>query len=55
MADLVGGILSLVVAAAFLAILAYQVLSVPLWIVILVGFAMMVASLVESLRGDESR
>jgi hypothetical protein len=55
MADLAGGIISLAVAAVFLAILAYAVPSVPLWIVLLVGFALMVASLVESLRGDESR
>jgi hypothetical protein len=55
MADLAGGIISLLVAAVFLAILAYAVPSVPLWIVILVGFAAMVASLVESLRGNETR
>jgi hypothetical protein len=55
MADLAGGIISLLVAAVFLAILAYAVPSVPLWIVMLVGFAVMVASLVESLRGNETR
>jgi hypothetical protein len=55
MADLAGGIISLLVAVVFLAILIYAVPSVPLWIVILVGVAMMVASLVESLRGDQSR
>ena len=55
MADLAGGIISLVVAAGFLAILAYAVPSVPLWLVILAGFALMVASLLESLRGDERR
>jgi hypothetical protein len=55
MADLAGGIISLLVAAVFLAILAYAVPSVPLWIVVLIGFALMVASVVESLRGDEGR
>jgi hypothetical protein len=55
MADLAGGIISLLIAAAFLSILAYAVPSVPLWIVILVGFASMVASVVESLRGNETR
>jgi hypothetical protein len=55
MADLLGGILSLVVAALFLGILAYQVPSAPLIIIIMLGFAMMVASLIESRRSDEGR
>jgi hypothetical protein len=55
MANLAGGVISLVVAAAFLAVLAYAVPSIPLWIVILIGFATMVTSVVESLRGDERR
>jgi hypothetical protein len=55
MADLAGGVISLLVAAVFLAILAYAVPSVPLWIVILIGFALMVASFIETLRSDQSR
>ncbi|HEX6112298.1 MAG TPA: hypothetical protein VFZ10_08325 [Geminicoccaceae bacterium] len=55
MADLAGGVISLLVAAVFLAILAYAVPSVPLWIVILVGFALMVASFIETWRSDQSR
>jgi hypothetical protein len=55
MADLAGGVISLLVAAVFLAILAYAVPSVPLWIVILIGFALMVASIIETLRSDQSR
>jgi hypothetical protein len=55
MADLAGGVISLLVAAVFLAILAYAVPSVPLWIVILIGFALMVASIIETLRSNQSR
>jgi hypothetical protein len=55
MTDLGSGIISLLVAAAFLGILAYAVPSVPLWVVILGGFVLMVASLVESLRSGEGR
>jgi hypothetical protein len=33
-------------------VLVYKVVSVPLWAVILIGAAMMVASLVESLRAN---
>jgi hypothetical protein len=53
MTDLIAGIISLVVAGGFLGVLAYKVPSVPLWIVILVGAAMMVASFIESARGEE--
>jgi hypothetical protein len=52
--DLVAGIVSLATALAFLGVLVYKVHSVPLWIVILVGAATMVASFVEARRGDES-
>jgi hypothetical protein len=50
--DLVAGIISLVVALGFLGVLVYEVHSVPLWIVILLGAAMMVASLIEVRRSD---
>jgi hypothetical protein len=55
MADLIAGIVSLVIAIGFLGVLVYKVTSVPLWIVILVGAAMMVASFVEAARsGDQN-
>jgi len=53
--DLIAGIVSLATALAFLGVLLYKVWSVPLWIVILLGAAMMVASFVESARSEESR
>jgi len=53
MADLAGGVIALLIAAVFLAILAYAVPSVPLWIVIAIGFVAMVASVVEALRGQQ--
>ena len=55
MMELLAGGISLLVAAAFLAVLAYAVPSVPLWIVILIGFALMVVSLIQTLRSDQSR
>jgi hypothetical protein len=55
MADVVAGILALVTAIGFLGVLVYKVPSVPLWAVILIGAAMMVASFVQAVRGDESR
>ena len=51
--DLVAGIISLATALGFLGVLIYKVWSIPLWIVILAGAIMMVASLVETLRGEE--
>jgi hypothetical protein len=53
--DLVAGIVSLVTALAFLGVLMYKVWSIPLWIVILLGAAMMAASLIESVRSDQQR
>jgi hypothetical protein len=55
MTDLLAGGISLLVAGVFLAILVYAVPSVPLWIVILIGLATMVASVVEALRGNQRR
>ncbi len=51
--DLVAGIISLATALGFLGVLIYKVWSIPLWIVILAGAVMMVASFVETLRGEE--
>jgi hypothetical protein len=55
MADLAGGVISLLIAAVFLAILAYALPSAPLWIVILIGLALMVASFIETVRSDQRR
>jgi hypothetical protein len=52
--DLVAGIVALATALGFLGVLVYKVWSVPLWLVILLGAAMMVASFIQSARGDES-
>jgi hypothetical protein len=54
MADLIAGIVALVIAIGFLGVLVYKVPLVPLWIVILLGAAAMVASVLESVR-DETR
>lgn len=53
MTDLMAGIISLAVALGFLGVLVYKVTSVPLWAVILLGAAMMVASFVEAARGGD--
>ncbi len=50
MANLVAGLIALAVAAAFFYVLLAQLVSVPLWIVVLIGCALMVASFVETLR-----
>jgi hypothetical protein len=52
MTDLIAGVISLAIALGFLGVLVYKVPSVPLWAVIALGAAMMIASLVESLRGN---
>jgi amino acid permease len=54
MTDLIAGIVALAIALGFLGVLVYKVTSVPLWIVILLGAAMMVASFLEARRGEES-
>jgi len=54
MLEILAGIISLLVAGAFLGILLYAVPSAPLWIVVLFCFGLMIASLYESLR-EESR
>jgi hypothetical protein len=51
--DLVAGIVSLAAALGFLGVLIYKVWSIPLWIVILVGALMMVASFFETARGED--
>jgi hypothetical protein len=51
--DAIAAIISLAIALGFLGVLVYKVTDVPLWAVILIGAAMMVASLVEALRSND--
>jgi hypothetical protein len=54
MTDTIAGIISLAVALGFLGVLVFKVTSAPLWAVVALGAAMMVASLVEAWRGNGS-
>jgi predicted Kef-type K+ transport protein len=52
---LVGGGIALIVAIAFLGIILSKVASIPLWIVVLIGVALMVVSVVEAIRSGEDQ
>ena len=52
MASVIAGLVSLAVAGFFFFILLSRLPSVPLWLVVLIGAAAMVASFAESLRGE---
>jgi hypothetical protein len=52
---LVGAGIALIVAIAFLGTLLVKVSSVALWIVVLVGIALMVVSVVEAVRAGEDQ
>jgi threonine/homoserine/homoserine lactone efflux protein len=52
---LLGGIIPLVVAIVFLGILLAKVSSVALWIIVIVGVALMIWSWVEALRSGEEQ
>lgn len=52
---LLGGIVPLVIAIAFLGILIANVPSVALWIIIVAGVVLMIASLVEAVRSGEQQ
>ena len=52
---LVGGIVALVMALLFLSVVLNKIRDVPLWIVFLIGIALMVANLVEALRQGEDQ
>jgi hypothetical protein len=54
MMNLFAGIIALAIALGYLGILAVRVNELPLWIVLLVGFAMMAASFVNALREDSA-
>lgn len=56
MANLISGLIALAIGLGYVGILAVRVNSTALWVVILIGVAMMVWSFYESVRGaDESR
>jgi hypothetical protein len=55
MANLISGLIALAIAIGYVGILAVRVNSLPLWIVVAAGVAMMAWSFYESLRGEESR
>lgn len=52
---LVGGAIPLLIAATFLGIVLAKVPSVALWVIVLMGVALMLASLVEAVRGGEDQ
>ena len=52
---LLGGGIALLIAIAFLAVALAKIQSVALWVVILIGIALMIASLVEAVRSGEDQ
>ena len=50
MENLIAGLLSLAVAGGFFYILLSRLPSTPLWVVVLIGAALMIASFAETLR-----
>lgn len=55
LSTLLGGGIALAVAIGFLSVVLAKVPSVPLWIVVLIGIAMMIASLFEAVRSGEEQ
>ena len=52
---LIGGAIPLLIAVVFLGIVLAKVPSIPLWIIVLVGIALMIASLFEAVRSGEEQ
>ena len=52
---LMGGAIPLLIAVVFLGIVLAKVPSIPLWIIVLVGIGLMIASLVEAVRSGEEQ
>lgn len=52
---LLGGIVPLLIAIAFLGILLAKVPSIPLWIIVMVGIVLMIWSLIEAVRSGEEQ
>lgn len=55
LATLVPGAISILLAAALVGPVAFKVNSPALWVVIVVGLGLMVATLVEALRQEQTR
>ena len=52
---LIGGAIPLAIAVVFLGIVLARVPSVALWIIVLIGVALMLASLIEAVRSGEDQ
>jgi hypothetical protein len=52
---LIGGVVALAVAIIFLGIVLAKVPSIALWIIGLVGMALMIISVIEAVRGGEDQ
>ena len=52
---LMGGAIPLLIAVVFLGIVLAKVPSIPLWIIVLMGIGLMIASLVEAVRSGEEQ
>jgi hypothetical protein len=52
---LIGGAIPLAIVVVFLGIVLARVPSVALWIIVLMGIALMIASLVEAVRSGEDQ
>ena len=55
LSTLLGGGIALAIAIGFLSVVLAKVPSVPLWCVVLIGIAMMIASLFEAVRSGEDQ
>ena len=52
---LLGGGIALIIAILFLGTLLIKISSIALWIVVLVGIAMMLVSVIEAVRAGEDQ
>ncbi len=52
---LVGGGIALIIAILFLGTILIKIPSVALWIVVLIGIALMIVSVVEAVRAGEDQ
>ncbi len=52
---LVGGGIALIIAIVFLGVILVKIPSIALWIVVLIGVALMIISVVEAVRSGEDQ
>jgi hypothetical protein len=52
---LVGGGIALIIAIVFLGVILVKIPSIALWIVVLIGVALMIVSVVEAVRSGEDQ